>query len=307
MKKATTKPKITAQEKLTNLVIEIIENGLTENNGQINWDSIDLRGQHNHQGNRYNIINSTILSKESKGCGYTNTQWLTFKQSNALGGDLKGKKSTSIVLAFPIFEKDKKGNFVLDKDGQKIIDTFRYSGVALFNIQQTGLDEDPQYSFDREARKLNNVELGELSIDFIEAFQKKVPIDFGGVDTASYKPTLNRISMPHQFLFHDEAHFQSTLFHEASHSTGHQDWLNRDGIVKFDKFGSVQYAKEELIAELSSAMICSELNIDYKLEFHASYLENWIQVLKNDTKYIGKASSEAGKACDAVLEFIKRS
>ena len=294
----TNNTKISPEERLTSSIISMIENN--QDQGSIDWVKIGLHDQHNADGRGYNPTNNLILSEEAQTWGYKNTQWLTFNQCKKAGGDLKGKKSTYIVLSFPFFKKDKNGKFVLDGNGEKVIKGFRKSGMPVFNIEQTGLDVDPKFNI--VELNLDKVELSAMTEDFISDFP--VDIKFFG-DKAFYSPGLNVIGMPGRDQFKNEAGLFSVLAHECSHSTGHKDWLNRDGIVNIGAFGTKVYAKEELVAELSAAMICSKLGVQYKLEHHASYLKSWISVLNNDSKFIFKAMSDAKKASDAVLEYIQ--
>ena len=291
--------KMTPEERLTNSIVSLIENNQTE--GSIDWVKVGLHEQHNANGDRYNSTNNLILSEEAQSRGYKNTQWLTFNQSKKLGGELKGQKSTYIVLSFPVFEKDKNsGKFIFDKNGKKIIKFFKRSGMPVFNIEQTGLEVDPKLNIDEAV--LDKTELSEATEEFIKKFP--VNIDWNG-DKAYYNPGMNFIGMPGRDQFKNESGLFSVLAHECSHSTGHKDWLDRDGITGKHAFGSKGYAKEELVAELSAAMICSKMGVEYKLEHHASYLKSWIEVLNNDSKFIFKAMHDATKASDEVLKYAR--
>ena len=119
---------------------------------------------------------------------------------------------------------------------------------------------------------------------------------------AYYSPTEDKVVVPLLEQFKTTEQYYSTTFHELVHSTGHQSRLDRkSGMRSF--FGSEDYSKEELVAEIGSAMICGRLGFETKKTFKNSvaYLQNWIQVLKNDTKMIVLAASGAEKAAKYIL------
>lgn len=92
------------------------------------------------------------------------------------------------------------------------------------------------------------------------------------------------------------------MFHEMVHSTGYESRLNRDGVTGTHKFGSEDYSKEELVAEMGTAMLCGVAGIDNStIENSASYIQSWLRQLKNDKKLVILASSKAQKAVDYIL------
>ena len=94
------------------------------------------------------------------------------------------------------------------------------------------------------------------------------------------------------------------MLHECGHATGHKDRLNRDGVAKFDKFGSEQYAFEELIAELTSAFTCAHVHVRNDISQNAAYIDSWIKALKADKKAIFRASSQAREATQFLLDAL---
>ncbi|WP_260287796.1 zincin-like metallopeptidase domain-containing protein [Peribacillus aracenensis] len=118
---------------------------------------------------------------------------------------------------------------------------------------------------------------------------------------AWYRPFEDHINVPPKEDFEDINEYYSTLFHEMIHSTGHQDRLNREGITKHNRFGSKLYSKEELVAELGASMLCGVTGIDNEtIDNSASYIDSWLQALKNDKTLIIKASQQAQKASDHI-------
>ena len=97
--------------------------------------------------------------------------------------------------------------------------------------------------------------------------------------------------------------YYSTTFHEITHSTGHQNRLNRLQSGQVAAFGSEEYSKEELVAEIGSAALMNLLGIETIKTFRntAAYIQSWLNVLKNDNKFIVSASSKAEKAVNFIL------
>jgi antirestriction protein ArdC len=118
-----------------------------------------------------------------------------------------------------------------------------------------------------------------------------------GGTLACYSPALDRISLPEPRAFDSREHFAATWAHEAIHSTGHKDRLARD---LSGKFGTPSYAREELIAEMGSAILCRRLQIGSELKDHADYLGGWCQILREDPRAVLKALGAAKKAADLI-------
>jgi antirestriction protein ArdC len=114
---------------------------------------------------------------------------------------------------------------------------------------------------------------------------------------ACYSVTLDRIKMPPFETFRDAESYYATLAHECAHWTRHPSRLDRDFGRK--NFGDEGYALEELVAEISSAYLCVDLELALEpREDHAAYIENWLQVLKNDKRAIFAAAAHAQRAAD---------
>ena len=120
-----------------------------------------------------------------------------------------------------------------------------------------------------------------------------------GGDQAFYVPSEDFIRIPHQTVFTEQINYYRTAFHELGHWTGHKSRLDRSLTTKF---GTVDYAREELVAEMATAFVCASLGIVPTVR-HADYIGNWLQVLKEDARAIVKAASLASKACDFILAF----
>jgi antirestriction protein ArdC len=117
-----------------------------------------------------------------------------------------------------------------------------------------------------------------------------------------YQPSTDSIRMPERESFDGAAKYYSTLFHEFTHSTGHESRLNRPGIVETHFFGDDVYSKEELVAEMGAAMLCGIVGIENKtIKNSAAYIQAWLSKLRDDKKLVVHAAAAAQKAADFIL------
>lgn len=118
---------------------------------------------------------------------------------------------------------------------------------------------------------------------------------------AFYSPLLDIVNIPSITKHKNAESYYSTLFHELIHSTGHKNRLNRFHDNKDNNFGSKDYSKEELIAEIGASMLCGESGIvNETIDNSVSYLDSWIKQLENDSTLIVKAAAQAQKACNYI-------
>jgi antirestriction protein ArdC len=161
---------------------------------------------------------------------------------------------------------------------------------TVFNVDQC--ENLPERIVAPAAAKLNNPDERSAAIDaFLACTGANIR---EGSGEAYYLPGADFISLPRFEAFKNGAHFYSTTFHELGHWTGHKSRLARD---LRHRFGERAYAAEELVAELCSAFLCAEFSIDGDLR-HAGYIENWIGLLKADTRAFFTACSNAQAAAD---------
>lgn len=128
-----------------------------------------------------------------------------------------------------------------------------------------------------------------------------VKLDHMEGDRAFYQPAADRIVLPLLKQFTETAEYYGTAFHEMVHSTGHAKRLNRLDSTAF--FGSELYSKEELVAEIGAAALVNHAGLETAKSFRnsAAYVQNWLQVLKNDKRFIVSAAGKADKAVDLIL------
>lgn len=224
--------------------------------------------------------------------GFEDNRWCTFKQIQDAGWHLrKGSKSALIERwkAFVIKSEN-------EETGEEEV-TGRYMRLVgcwnVFNaseIEGIPAEPVPQHVSDRTAS---------IATDLIASSRCPVTESPGYLNMAAYAPLLDRILIAPRETFRSDESFTRTLLHEMTHSTGHPSALNRGCNTDF---GSPEYAKEELVAELGSLFLSADLGIqsaDMEGEFyesHVAYLKSWISALENDPDYLFKAASQADKA-----------
>ena len=240
----------------------------------------------------YSGINILLLWAALDERGFAISKWLTFKQALAMGGSVrKGESGTHVYFADKFVpEKEKQKAQDNGTDPASIHFLKRYT---VFNIAQCdGLPE----SLNVVREPLPDCEV----VPHAEALIAATGADFRiGGDQAFYVPSEDFIRIPHQTSYIDQINYYRTAFHELGHWTGHKSRLDRSLTTKF---GTVDYAREELVAELATAFVCASLGIIPTVR-HADYIGNWLQVLKEDARAIVKAASLASKASDFILQF----
>ena len=221
---------------------------------------------------------------------YESQNWLTLRQANAMGGQIKpGEKSCPVVFWKPMQVKDKESG-----EDRKIPFLRLYH---VFNVAQcTGLKNLPP---------VNDAAFELTEPAEIVAKMPLPPAIKLGMASACYSPTRDEVNMPAPDRFDIEDNYHATLFHELVHATGHQKRLNRPGITESKGYGSEPYGKEELVAEMGSAFLCGYAGIvDRTIDSSASYLEGWLKQLQQDRTLIVHAAAQAQKAADFILGRI---
>jgi len=234
----------------------------------------------------YRGINIFILASER----FSSPYWLTFRQAMEKGGNIcKGEKGTAVVYWnwIPIDDKE--------TGEEKEIPLLRHYRV--FNLEQTEGIEEPS-SPDNIDNSFNPIEEAE---DIIVSMPKRPYIHHGG-DKAFYNPFKDYVKLPPKKAFQQEEDYYCTLFHEIGHATGHVSRLGRKGVMDATSFGSHEYSKEELVAEMTAAFLCSETGIEQAtIDNSAAYIQSWLKQLNNDKSMVIMAAGQAQKAVDFIL------
>lgn len=222
-------------------------------------------------------------------------EYATFKQVSEAGGKVKKGAKSHIIVFWKWIEKD--SDEVNPQTGMADTLSFpilRYYRVFEINTQCEGLETKRKV----ETYQHDPLEKAE---EIIFAYKEGPTVDFGG-DKAFYRPATDHVRLPEKEYFKTIQSFYSVFFHELVHSTGHEKRLNRKEIVTLNSFGSHDYSKEELVAEIGAAMLCGVAGIEQAtMENSVAYLQSWLKALKDDDKLIVLAAAQAQKAADHIL------
>lgn len=271
------KAKIDIYQTVTDSIIEALESGVKPwvcpwvRQGQVSGLPSNLT-----TGNAYNGINIMLLWCSAAKQGFNDSRWLTYKQAQELGAQVRRGEQGTTAIYYKTLEKENEQGEI---DKIPMIKSF-----VVFNVNQIDglnleVEELPETTFD----PLSNVEA------LIERSGAK--INEQGAQ-AFYNPSIDEIWLPERQRFAEAASFYATGLHELVHWTGAKTRLDRE---KGGKFGSEGYAFEELIAELGSAFLMADLGVVGEVQ-HESYIASWLKALKDDKRYIFKAASAASKA-----------
>ncbi|WP_372837479.1 ArdC family protein [Phaeovulum sp.] len=237
----------------------------------------------------YRGINVLMLWASAVEKGFAAPLWLTYKQAQELGGQVrKGEKGSPVVYANTVTrsEKDESTGEETERDIPFM------KGYTVFNAEQVeGL---PAHFYALQEPVLDPV----ARIEPAERFFASVgaQITHGG-DRACYSVALDRVQMPPFEAFRDAESYYATLAHELTHWTRHPSRLDRDFGRK--RWGDEGYAMEELVAELGAAFVCADLALTPELRAdHAAYIASWLEVLKGDKRAIFSAAAHAQRAAD---------
>ena len=279
--------KANVYEMVTNRIIAELEKG------KIPWEK-PWAGVRNGAYNRitkrpYSLLNQMLLQHRG--------EYATFKQWQDLGGHIRKGEKSEIVVFWKIFESKETDPDTGEIEVKKIpllryYNVFHISqveGVEPLAPEQLNDEVEPIEAGDKIITDYINRE----HLNFIECKSNK----------AYYSPTNDTVVVPLKEQYSMINEYYSTTFHELTHSTGHKDRLNRLQSGAVASFGSENYSKEELVAEIGSATLMSIAGIETPKTFRNStaYIQNWLQVLRNDNKFIVSASSKAEKAVNYIL------
>ena len=282
-------------------------------------------------GRNYSGSNSFFLQLQTAAKGYQLPVYLTFKQAHNLKAHvLKGEKSFPVVY-WDMMIKDKDGKKIssdeykaMSKEERKNLDVIPFiKAFPVYNIDQTNLrDVQPE----RVQKLIDKFKVPELrdtqgmyahtALDrMIQQQSWLCPIQADRRENgAYYSPSRDIVVLPMkaQFnigstsdeIYRDGMEFYSTMLHEMTHSTMTPERLNRE---MGGKFGDPKYAKEELVAELTAAMISHSMGFDSKItDNSAAYLDSWISVLKKEPKFIVSIMADVNKASDLILDHVDK-
>lgn len=268
---------------ITDRITALLEKGVAP--WQKPWNSEQGAPRNLVSKKAYRGVNIWLLGAQ----GYTSPFWATFNQYKALGGSVrKGEKSTPIVF-WKVYDgkKDENG----DKDKRFVL---RYYNV--FCSSQVDGIEVP--AIEATTKKHTPIEVCET----IAKGYPKGPQVLHNDTKAYYRPGTDSVHMPSPETFINPSAYYSTLFHELGHSSGHASRLARSTLTDLCPFGSTNYSKEELVAEMTATFLCGVAGIENAtIDNSAAYLAGWLKALRGDQKMLVQAAGQAQRAADYIL------
>jgi antirestriction protein ArdC/phage/plasmid primase-like uncharacterized protein len=249
-------------------------------------------------GKQYRGVNTLMLMLQNQ----DDNRWLTFNQAQKAGYKVKKGEHGTPVQYWVFTEKvnkidpvtgqpelDKKGNPVkveAELEKPKIIISYVFNASQIDGIPP--LERSKGYSWDPHQR----------AEDILQ--NSGVPIIHDQRDRAYYSPQKDDIHLTPRDRFPSAEKYYDAALHEYAHATGHESRLNRETLVKN---GEVEYAREELVAQIASLMLCAEVGIQPDMNRNASYLSHWVKDLKNHPMEICKAAQQADRVLNYVMEL----
>ena len=271
-------------EIITNRIIEKLEAGIIPWHKP--WHSVEGMPKNLITRKEYRGINVFLLAMQR----YESPYWLSFKQAQDLGGNVKkDEKGTPVVFWNWLNQIDDEGK-------EKNIPFMRY--YTVYNVAQCeNIDESKIPVVATIHNNFDHI----AECEAIIANMPNCPEIQQGKQRASYNPLTDIISMPRFDSFVTAEEFYSTLYHEAIHSTGSEKRLNRLN-NNISSFGNEEYSKEELVAEMGAAFLCGFAGIENStINNSAAYIQGWLKALKDDKKLVIMAAAQAQKAADYIL------
>jgi antirestriction protein ArdC len=276
---------------VTDKIIEQMENGV------VPWRRPWGTGTPKNlvSGKEYRGMNHLLLGMCSD---FPSRYWLSFKQAKEQGGSVKKGEKGSIVVYWK-WHDEQEIRKLEEKLGHTVARAHPFY-ARVFNLSQC--EGIPAPADDVKTFSNSPIENAEAILNGMP--NKPAIVETNAASAkAGYGPKTDTIYIPPIERFETPDGYYGTLFHELTHSTGHAKRLARAGIMEKNHFGSEEYGVEELVAELGSAFLCAQSGITSTVNNSAAYLNNWLQVLKNDRKMIVHASQQAQKAADYILNI----
>jgi antirestriction protein ArdC len=273
---------------ITDQIIAMLETGVVPWRSPILGRNSAGYPKNLQSGKQYRGVNVFMLAFTAYAKGYGSSYWLTFNQAKERGGNVKKGEKSSMVVFWKQYETTDRQT----GDPAKI-PVLRYYNV--FNAEQVDGIEIP------DAVKFTPIEFNpiEAAEQIARGYAGGPVVDHDGGQQAFYRPSTDSVHMPQQTRFASVEEYYSTLFHELSHSTGHSSRLDRKLDTEPKPFGSADYGKEELVAEMSAAFLSSLAGIHPAvIDNQAAYLAGWCKKLKEDKKLVISAAGQAQRAAD---------
>lgn len=271
---------------VTARVLEALERGTAP--WRKPWQEISGSPANALTGRPYRGVNVVLLGLAP----YADHRWLTFRQALELGGNVrKGERSTEVTFWKPLDVPATE-----NEDERRRVPLLR--SYRVFNAEQCEGLRLPPVDADLWARRHRRIERAETVLRHMP----DPPEVREGGSRAWYAPAEDLVAVPPLCAFETADAFYATLWHELGHATGHPRRLGRPGVSESAAFGSADYSREELVAELASAFVCAAVGLDNSLaENSAAYVAGWLRALGEDHRAVVVAAGQAQRAADWIF------
>lgn len=234
-------------------------------------------------GKPYSLLNQMLLGRAG--------EYATYKQIQQAGGWVRKGEKASMVVFWKWLDREDE-----ETGEMKQIPFLRYYNV--FHVDQCE-NIKPRFAASNPHNANTDAAAEAVITNYVN--REGVRLEHQEGDRAFYQPSTDRIVLPLLKQFAETAEYYGSAFHEMVHSTGHVKRLNRLDATAY--FGSDTYSKEELVAEIGAAALVNRVGLETDKSFrnNAAYVQNWLQVLKNDKRFIVSAAGKADKAVALIL------
>jgi len=279
------------RQEVTDSIVRMLEQGVAP--WQKPWEGAGIP-QNPTTGRAYRGGNALHLMATAIRRGLDDPRWLTYRQAAAQGWQVRqGEKGTQIEFWQANPQAERGGDRTDDTAGAKQQPRLVRRVYTVFNAKQ--VDGIPAYA-PRQHNAFETAQAGERILA-----NSGATIVHDQADQAFYRPGTDSIHLPPRAAFKDAPAFYGTALHELAHWSGAKDRLNRSTLTESYRFGDVNYAREELRAELASVFLAAERGIPHDPASHAAYVGSWIKALREDKNEIFRAAHDASAAADYLL------
>ena len=298
--------RVSVYERVAERVSELLQKGVVP--WQKPWSVKVGRPRNGKTGRYYRGLNVFMLSA----CGYDSPWWFTPKQVNELGGYItKGEKVSWVQFWKPwlpkgsevdpsVIEDEAENGGAGGRRRKAYLIVRSYRVVNLLQCEGPGVDKFKENHPEPKVDERSNDPIAWC--EEIVAGMPDAPSIVHGGNKACYWPAMDAVNVPMMKRFKSSEQYYGVVFHELTHSTGHEKRLNRKTLVAGAPFGSPTYSREELVAEMGAAFLCAMAGIiDPTIDNSAAYISGWLSFIKSDPKALLVAGAQAQKAADYIL------
>ncbi|CAJ4332716.1 antirestriction protein [Burkholderia pseudomallei] len=275
-------------QEVTDKIVDALENGTAP--WQKPWAASFEWPNNGTTGKPYHGINVMLLAANE----FQDGRYCSFKQAKEKNWSVqKGERGTPIYFYKPFMKETGEIDPVTQEPKMRSIPILKR--YTVFNFSQ--INGAPAYELKNEHELVLSPQTKAICDEIIDACGIEIK---HGYRISAYSPSEDRVFMPEREAFRSDAHYYASLMHEIGHWTGHSSRLNRQFGTSRD---SDLYAREELRAEMASAMLGMRLGLPSAVENHGAYVDHYLKVLRSDKKEIFRAARDAEKISRFVLSF----